>query len=61
MFQNDCGIVVGFENVSVLNFDAYLKSDTNYVSRTVKVTGIREVRFLNQLQLPKIILLKCFD
>jgi hypothetical protein len=30
MFQNDCGIVVGFDNLSVFNFDAYLKSATNY-------------------------------
>jgi hypothetical protein len=30
VFQNDCGIVVGFDNLSVWNFNAYLKSNTNY-------------------------------
>jgi hypothetical protein len=29
LIQNDCGIVVGFDNLSVLNFDAYVKSDAN--------------------------------
>jgi hypothetical protein len=41
MFQNDCGFVVGFNNLSVLNFDAYLK-------RTVKMTVIREGTFIKQ-------------
>jgi hypothetical protein len=48
MFQNDCGIVVGFDNVSVLNFDAHLLEKLYQLSRTLKMTGIREVRFINQ-------------
>jgi hypothetical protein len=30
MFQNNSGIVLGFDNLCVLNFDAHYKSDTNY-------------------------------
>jgi hypothetical protein len=30
VFQNECSIVVGFNNLSVWNFDAYLKSNTKY-------------------------------
>jgi hypothetical protein len=53
MFQNDCDIVVDFDNVSVLNFDAYLLEKLYQLSRTVKMTGIREVRFINQTKSTK--------
>jgi hypothetical protein len=55
VFPNDYGIVAGFDNLSVLNFDPYLKSDTKNreLSRTVKMTGIKKVRFINQTILTK--------
>jgi hypothetical protein len=46
-------VVVSFDNLSVLNFDAYLLEKWYQLLRIVKMTGIREVRFINKTILTK--------